>query len=298
MRHLCLMLAGGWLAIGAAVALADPPAADEADDTLTSPPPATQPAPRDTDRRPPRDAGRSGRERTSPDGQPRRGWRERGDDDEARPPRPGPPDGEAPDGPGFAPRLERLEETLRFLKENYPDQYARLAALRKDSPREFYQQMRHILPRIRFLMDTMQRNPALGEVMVREHRLEMDIRDAVETYHKTTDEQKAADLRARVRELVGQQFDARQRRLQLMIEELEKELARKKDMLADQARRRDTCIDEDLERRLRGEHPPGPPDRPHDEMRPGGEPRDSRKPRGPHGPDDAPERRDAPPSGT
>ncbi len=166
---------------------------------------------------------------------------------------PMPPAGEGRGGPMFGPDPERTRRVMKFLKEHYPRMHERLAELQDRDPRAFHRQMMRMLPRLPELMGILERNPKLGKLMIEEHQLEMDIRDATMEYHRARTEATPAQMKERLRELIGKQFDIRQEKLQLMISEMERELARKKEQLSEQAAKKDEVIKRELERRLSAE---------------------------------------------
>lgn len=156
--------------------------------------------------------------------------------------------GEHGSGPMFGASPERIEKAMDFLKEQYPKLYEHLGELKEKDPRAFHRQMGRIMPRMPELMNIIERDPKLGKLIIDEHRLEMEIRDAVVEYRKVKDQGENATLKDRIRELISQQFDVRQEKLKLMIANMERELERKKQFLAEQAAKKDNVIDRDLQR--------------------------------------------------
>jgi hypothetical protein len=202
----------------------------------------------------PRRSGRSGRGegrtyRSSPDSPDGGGARPPGRS-EGRGVGPGSFGGEH-GGPMFGASPEQTEKAMTFLKEQYPQRYEQLKALQEKDPRAFHRQMSHILPRMPELMHIIDRNPELGKLIVEEHRMEMDIRDALVQFRGAKGPDEIEQTKDRIRTLIGNQFDIRQKKLQLMIGELERELQRKKQLLADQAGKKNEIIDQEVERRLR-----------------------------------------------
>jgi len=95
------------------------------------------------------------------------------------------------------------------------------------------------------------RNRDLFEKMIREHQLEMEIRDTIVAYRAARGAAARDELRKHLADLVSEQFDARQERLRLMIAELERELELKKKQLAEHAARKEKIIEAELQHRLR-----------------------------------------------
>jgi len=162
----------------------------------------------------------------------------------------GPPPADHPGGPMFGPSQERIDRVMKFLDEHYPRLHERLAELREKDPRAFHRQLSRLLPRMPDLMNILDRNPELGRLIIDEHRLEMDIRDAIREYHRARNDADRDQLKEQIRDLISRQFDVRQEKLKLMIADMERELQRKKQVLAEQAAMKDKIIDRDLEQRL------------------------------------------------
>lgn len=253
--RLCVWLAaaGSMLALGAAACLAE-----SAQETPEKDKPTTRPAPKAEPPGPrtaePRRGPRAGR------GEGRRGPNAPDSTEtpgEAAPGRAGgagsgppSPGSDRPGGPMFGLSPERVERAMKFLKEQYPRQYEHLCELRERDPRAFQRQLNRIMPRIPELMNLLERNPKLARLIIDEHRLEMDIRDAAVDYGRADDEDYRATLKERIRALISKQFDVRQEKLKLMIADLERELERKKQLLSEQATKKEKMVDREMERRL------------------------------------------------
>jgi len=197
-----------------------------------------------------------GRGRRAPDGAKVRSDDDRGLDEEERGGRAGRhfghggPD-ERPGGPRFGPGPEKIDDLMAFLKEYYPKMHERLNELRGSDPHGFRRQMFRMFPKIRELREMKDRNRDLFEKMIREHQLEMEIRDTVVAYRAARSTAAREELRKHLADLVSEQFDARQERLRLMIAELERELELKKKQLAEHAARKEKIIEAELQHRLR-----------------------------------------------
>lgn len=159
-------------------------------------------------------------------------------------------DGEHRGGPMFGASPERTERMMAFLKEQYPQLYERLNELKEKDEHAFHRQLGRMLPRMPELMNIIEGDPTLGKLIIDEHRLEMDIRDALVEYRETKDEGAISQLKGRIRDLISKQFDVRQEKLKLMIANMERELERKKQYLKEQAAKKDKVIDRELQRRL------------------------------------------------
>lgn len=176
-------------------------------------------------------------------------------DDDARPLRPRPGEGPmGPGGPGLGPigemGRERVEQTMKFLKQHYPQMHERLQRLRESDPRGFYRQLMRIAPRMPELIDLIETRPELAKMMIEEHQLEMDIRDEMLRHARAKSDDMRAEAKQRLHELVSRQFDVRQNRLKAIIADLERELEQKKKALEERASKKDQIIELEVQRRL------------------------------------------------
>jgi len=87
-------------------------------------------------------------------------------------------------------------------------------------------------------------------MFIEEHQLEMNIRDEVLKYTKAADESAKSEIKIKITDLIGKQFDIRQNRLKAMIADLERQLEQKKQALGERAARRDQMIDMEVQRRI------------------------------------------------
>ncbi len=249
------------LAIAAAVSAQDGRRDRGADSPTTRPAADRGPERRAEPRRPGRPYRGEGRSvRPRPEGP--------GPDEISEPPMPEPDAGRPgdPDDPGprprgrfgdermgrpmFGPGPERIERLMEFLKEHYPRMHLRLSQLQDRDPRAFHQQLNRMLPRLPELIDLVEDNPELGKLIIEEHQLEMDIREAAAKCRRLREETALAEAKKHLRELISRQFDVRQKKLQQMIAQMERELARKKELLQETAAKKAGIIDRELERRL------------------------------------------------
>lgn len=248
-----------WLATGTCIAalacatvMAEPRRPDAGkNEATTRPSGRSEPGEKGTEpRRPARGSRGEGRARIPSADIPQDTDRPRAGPGDLPGPDGGPPPGEHPGGPMFGPSQERIDRVMKFLDEHYPRLHERLTELREQDPRAFHRQLSRLLPRMPDLMSILDRNPELGKLIIDEHRLEMDIRDAIREYHRARNDADRDQLKEQIRDLISRQFDVRQEKLKLMIADMERELERKKQVLAEQAARKDKLIDRDLRQRL------------------------------------------------
>lgn len=211
----------------------------------------------DEDDPPPREDGRR------PDGA--RGWRDR-DDDGAGPRRdgrPGPPGDRGPGrpgprergGPGAPPRAmwSRMDEPERehmesFMEEHFPKLVVELGKAEADNPRQFERRMNRIAPRIREVMDVMERDPERGVLLIKERRLDFEAMHLAAAVRRGDGEPDR--VRRRVRDLSCEMFDLRQQRRHLEIRKIEARLDELKARVAEAEAMRDKLIEKETAERL------------------------------------------------
>lgn len=169
---------------------------------------------------------------------------------------------------------EELDRAESFLVELVPEIAESLAQLRASDPRMHERMRRAFAPRALGVMQTLERDPALGGLQQDEfragvimmHRLR-ELRDAFVNGGRNSVGFEGA--RARLREALAAQFDAK---LALRAHELEQMLARVHDMREELERSRagreahlDQAVEHAVHRLERDDGPPRGPDRPRGE---------------------------------
>jgi hypothetical protein len=193
--------------------------------------------------------GGQGRMDTGRRGPDRPGWGSR---------QPGPPEHGrgGPEDHSFTPK-ER-EELVEFVRQHFPEMHGRLQRFQRADPGRYGQALRRLeFPMLR-MMHLSKTDPQLAEAMIAEHRVEIELADWQDRYPKQTSEQARADIRSRIRELVGRRFDLRQRRLEMEIRNMQKRLDEAQARLSQQAADRSRMVDAEVQRivgRLEKERP-------------------------------------------
>ena len=175
-----------------------------------------------------------------------------------RPPRSGADDR---DQPPFFDRLRDVDRARvgEFLERHFPEQAEDLRILERIDERRFRRRMREVMPRILRLMRELERDEELGLLSIKEERLELKIHRAVRAHFRASDQAKREEIRAKIEESIGRQFDLRQQRSRQTIQKLERRIERLKERLQSRADRRQELLARELEMRLQ---PPDPPARP------------------------------------
>ena len=169
-----------------------------------------------------------------------------------RPGRGGPPDrpwsrrarGEAPFDPEqFKADFERVRQ---FVTEHFPERLAELEEFQSENPNAARRRMAHMFPRVRRIMEMMERNPEVGELMIREQRLQFETQRLLDEYFSVNDSDRLNDLREKIRANVAEGFDVRIRLRTQEVERLERRLEVIRQQLGADAEHRDERIQMEL----------------------------------------------------
>lgn len=130
---------------------------------------------------------------------------------------------------GRAPAAEawssgEMERIHQFVHKHFPDRVEKLEEFKHRNPRAFRQHMREMMPRIRRMMHTMERDPEAGELMIREEHLNMEIRHLSQEYARAGEPEHREALRHEIRNRLEERFDVRVKRREGEIDRLERRL--------------------------------------------------------------------------
>lgn len=175
-----------------------------------------------------------------------------------------PPD-ESDDGPPFQwrrmPEAER-QKLKHFIEEHFPRLALEMEGLRERAAQRFERRMMRIGPEMRRLMETMERDPQRGLMMIRERQVAIQLRQLVMEYHDSSDDARRAELRGKIKDAVSQEFKIRMERRRAEVRQMETKLAELRGRLAEM----DSLCEDIIARRVRElleKPPPFPrPDRP------------------------------------
>lgn len=149
-------------------------------------------------------------------------------------------------GPHREPMTEaEREAVLAFTEKHFPEMHRRLTRIRH-RPALFEHRLRRIGHGMRELMETMKRNPELGESLIEERKLDMRIRRMVMQYRDAEQPENKEQLMGKLRDSCANIVDLRSRRHEMQIAELEQRLARLKARHEQAAERRDERIEKSL----------------------------------------------------
>jgi hypothetical protein len=134
-----------------------------------------------------------------------------------------------PQGPGADFMREKIQEKtdeyLTCLKENYPDEAAKLEQLKKDNPDQFMRALMISGKKYGPICMALKDDPNLAKVLKQQLELKGKRTDLLKQIRATTDEKQKKSLTAELEQIVGQQFDLIVQRKQMAYEDLTKKLA-------------------------------------------------------------------------
>jgi hypothetical protein len=120
---------------------------------------------------------------------------------------------------------EKTEEYLKCLKENYPDEAAKLEQLKKDNPEQFMRALMISGKKYGPICQAVKDDPNLAKVLKQQMELRSKRTELLKQIRTTTDEKQKKTLNTELEQIVGRQFDLIVKRKQMAYEDLTKKLA-------------------------------------------------------------------------
>ena len=120
---------------------------------------------------------------------------------------------------------EKTDEFLKCLKENYPDEAAKLEQLKKDNPEQYMRALMISGKKYGGICQATKDDPNLAKVLKGQMELRNKRTELLKQISTTTDEKQKKTLTTELEQIVGQQFDLIVKRKQMAYEDLTKKLA-------------------------------------------------------------------------
>ena len=139
-----------------------------------------------------------------------------------------------------------MERVRRFVREHFPERMEKMEQFRQRNPDGFRRHMRQMMPRIRRMMETMERDPEAGALMVHEEHLNLDIQRMAREYSQAVDPDRLDALRHEIRARVEERYDVRLKRRDQEIQRLERRLEAIRAQLANDLENREFQIEQEL----------------------------------------------------
>jgi len=122
----------------------------------------------------------------------------------------------------------RYQEYIKWLGQTDPNRAKELAELKKENPRLYMAKVAASYRRNRRLFENSQDNPEYAKVLKEDIQLRHEVYRLLRELKTTEDQQKKAELQARLKDLVSQRYDVILRRKQFEYEQLLERLERLK----------------------------------------------------------------------
>lgn len=202
---------------------------------------------------------------------PRRAQREPGPPERPGAPPPGAPhlaprelDGPMPPrervaGPPMWNRLseEERERIREFMRLNFPGVFEELEQMRQERREQFEKRIRRVIPDMWELMDLMEIDPQRGQLMIKERRIDMDLRRLGAKFRMSKDEADKERVQKEMSDLGQQAFEVRHQREALEIQDIESRLQELKDRHTAAEEDRDQWVEDHVRQRMEQPFEPG-----------------------------------------
>jgi hypothetical protein len=119
---------------------------------------------------------------------------------------------------------EKTDEYMKCLKENYPDEAAKLEQLKKDNPEQYMRAMMISGKKYGRICQAIKDDPNLAKVLKEQMALKEKRAELLKQIKATTDKKQKEMLMSELEQVVGQQFDLIVKRKQIAYENLAKKL--------------------------------------------------------------------------
>jgi hypothetical protein len=139
-----------------------------------------------------------------------------------------PRDGDGPRGERFAQMEKKKEEYLKWLQENYPDEFTRLQELKEEKPELYFRQMMVSGKKFGRIFEASKSNPELTEILKEDMALKQKRQELIKQISTANDEEKA-ELTKQLEAAVGQRFDLILKRKQIAYDKLRQRLEKLKE---------------------------------------------------------------------
>jgi hypothetical protein len=135
------------------------------------------------------------------------------------------PQGPMPGPEAFHRRMQEMgEEYMKWLKENYPDEAAKLEQLKKENPEQYMRAMALSGMKYGRIFEASKENPKIAQILKEQLPLKEKRAELVRQIKAAADEKQKKQLTADLEKVVGQQFDLIVKHKQLVCEDLAKKL--------------------------------------------------------------------------
>ena len=121
-------------------------------------------------------------------------------------------------------RRQRMDDFLKWLKANYPNEEKNLAAIKEKDPQLYAKNSEHLLGKYGRIFDADMSNPELGAVLKRDLELKNRRDELVRKIRREKSEAKKQALGVELQDVVARRYDLIVRRKEIAYEQLQKKL--------------------------------------------------------------------------
>ena len=147
----------------------------------------------------------------------------------------------------------------RFMEEHVPRVYMELQKLKERNEERYNRRMTHVAPEMRRIMEVMRADPQRGELLLRERKVQVEIRLTAMQYHRATDESTKQQLKARLVDLCTQAFDCQTQRREMEVKDLEAKLNELRSRVTESASMKNSLIQTRVNELIERGHKRRPP---------------------------------------
>jgi hypothetical protein len=141
---------------------------------------------------------------------------------------------------------EDIDKVLEWLKEYEPETLEKLNDLREREPDGYYHFLREMFGKMMRMEEMRERDPEGFKRMTDMRNANRKIWELAEKYRNTDDEEQKTKLEAQLKQALAQIFDLKQAQHKAEIEQLEKEVAKLKEIYERNQQRKDAIVTDRL----------------------------------------------------
>jgi len=155
----------------------------------------------------------------------------------------------------------RLEDYLQWLKDNYPDEAARLERLKEEEPDDYERHVGWSMRRYAPIMEASEEDPELADILKKELELKRERDRLIRRIKETQDDEKKKEFTEELKAIVSERFDLIIQRKKLFyermleeLEELKQRIQENKEELEEFINEKEINVEDRVEHLLRREH--------------------------------------------
>lgn len=138
----------------------------------------------------------------------------------------------------------------KFMEDNMPQMFVKLQRVKDQNDEQYARRMKRMGPEIKRLMETMREDPERGSMLLKERKLQFEMRDAVDQYRSAVDDTTKQATKARLYTLAVQAFEKQNERREQEMRELEARVADLKERLDDAKKMKGSLVERRVEEML------------------------------------------------